>query len=131
MSLNHDSVNSNGKKPISELHKAAILGDNLIVQQLIERFELLSIMVLLVTLFIFKFVKLYSGEDVDCTNEENWTALMFASKYGHFQTVDYLLKMKANVNLKNHQGRTPLMLASISTNFKIIKLLIDVSVYVI
>lgn len=51
---------------------------------------------------------------------------MYASLFSHNETVLYLLEMKANVNLKNPEGKTPLMLAALCGSEDTLKLLIQV-----
>ena len=52
---------------------------------------------------------------------------MYASLFSHNETVLYLLEMKADVNLKNPSGNTPLMLASLCGSEETIKLLLKVN----
>lgn len=51
---------------------------------------------------------------------------MYASLFSHNETVLYLLEMKADVNLKNPNGKTPLMLAALCGSEETIKLLVTV-----
>lgn len=50
--------------------------------------------------------------DVDQRNKDNWTALMYASYYGHEAVVTYLLQHNAQLNGTNKDGHTSLMLAT-------------------
>lgn len=45
------------------------------------------------------------------TNVDSWTALMTASKWGHADIVQELVKRGADVNRKNSNGWTALMIA--------------------
>lgn len=51
---------------------------------------------------------------------------MYASLFSHNETVLYLLEMKADVNAKNPNGKTPLMLASVCGSNETIQLLLQV-----
>lgn len=66
--------------------------------------------------------------DPNSRNSGNWTAIMYASLFSHNETVLYLLEMKADVNLKNPNGKTPLMLAALCGSEETIKLLLMVSI---
>ena len=52
---------------------------------------------------------------------------MYASLFSHNETVLYLLEMKADPNLKNPHGKTPLMLASVCGSEETIVLLLKVN----
>lgn len=65
--------------------------------------------------------------DPNTRNSGNWTAIMYASLFSHNETVLYLLEMKADVNLKNPNGKTPLMLAALCGSEETLKLLIMVT----
>lgn len=54
---------------------------------------------------------------------------MYASLFSHNETVLYLLEMKANVNMKNPSGKTPLMLAALCGSEETIRLLLMVLVF--
>jgi len=41
-----------------------------------------------------------------------WTPLHRASKKGHLSVVEYLVNQKAEMNVKNKDGKTPLLVAS-------------------
>ena len=64
--------------------------------------------------------------DPDSRNSGNWTAIMYASLFSHNETVLYLLEMKADVNLANPNGKTPLMLAALCGSNETIRLLLMV-----
>ena len=51
---------------------------------------------------------------------------MYASRFSHNETVLYLLEMKADVNLANPNGKTPLMLAALCGSNETIRLLLMV-----
>ena len=51
---------------------------------------------------------------------------MYASLFSHNETVLYLLEMKADVNLANPNGKTPLMLAALCGSNETIRLLLMV-----
>ena len=51
---------------------------------------------------------------------------MYASLFSHTETLLYLMEMKADVDLKNPSGKTPLMLASLCGSEETLKLLLQV-----
>ncbi len=53
-----------------------------------------------------------------------WTPLCFASFIGNRYAVENLINKKANMNYKDANGQTPLILASISGNIEVIELLL-------
>ena len=55
-----------------------------------------------------------AGATVDATEEDGWTALMFAAQGGHEQCALELLKAGAAVNHSSNDGRTALMSACLS-----------------
>lgn len=57
----------------------------------------------------------FNGEVLDQTSE-NITALMIAIYREHFKTVKELLNQRANPNIRDIRGRTPLMAAAASSN---------------
>jgi ankyrin repeat protein len=68
------------------------------------------------------------GVDVNATDNEGDTALMWASLYGHVDIVKKLLEKKVNVNKVNNKGDTALIVASMSGYADIVKLLLDAGV---
>lgn len=67
---------------------------------------------------------LSGGADVNAKNRDGWTALMWASWYGHKDVVSLLLANGADVNAKDSNGRTALMWASINGHKDVVSLLI-------
>jgi len=51
---------------------------------------------------------------------------MYASLFSHTETVLYLMQKKADLDLKNPSGKTPLMLASLCGSEETLKLLLQV-----
>ena len=51
---------------------------------------------------------------------------MYASLFSHDDTLLYLLEMKADINVKNSTGKTPLMLASLCGSEETVRLLLQV-----
>ena len=47
------------------------------------------------------------GDDVKIQANENWTALLRASKNGHTEVIEQLLKQNADVNIQNRNGGLP------------------------
>ena len=54
------------------------------------------------------------GADIKAVggNGRKWTVLHFASRYGYFSVVEYLLNSGADVMVKDRDGKTPKQLAS-------------------
>ena len=50
-----------------------------------------------------------AGADVNAKEEDGWTALMWASRYGRTETVNLLIDAGADINIKNELGWTALM----------------------
>ena len=55
---------------------------------------------------------------------DGWTALMAASKNGHHQVVELLLKEKADPNIQSNSGWTALMVASQNGHHQVVELLL-------
>ena len=66
-----------------------------------------------------------NGADVNASDEFGRTALMIASKQGHFETVSLLIKNNADVNAVDHNGWTALKWADNEGASDIIDLLIS------
>lgn len=80
--------------------------------------------------YIKKNIK-YHGEGINKQNDKGWTPLMLAvanlNKFSTENSIKILLEAKANVNIKNNNGMTALMLAS-NNGYdarNIIKMLLD------
>ena len=66
------------------------------------------------------------GANVNARTKENRTALMWVSKKGYIEIVDFLLKIDAiNVNVRNNKGGTALMAASWEGHIEIVELLLE------
>ena len=52
--------------------------------------------------------------------EKGYTAIQFASAFGHLDIVKYLIEKGANVNIQDIYGRTPLYWAALSGNVDLI-----------
>ena len=87
-----DAVDEFGR---NKLHYAANNGDSMIVKKLIDE-----------------------GIDIDAQDNNDWTALHFASQNNHFDTIDLLLENKANPNIHDNQGNGPLWIAAMNANGK-------------
>ena len=70
-------------------------------------------------------VKALQGQDVNATNNEGRTALMFAVINMHTDTVKALLDLGADVNVRAEDGGTALMLAASCGDEGIVRLLLD------
>ena len=62
--------------------------------------------------------------DLNLQNQEGWTALMFASKNGHYQVVELLIKEKADPNIQAQNGVTALMIACEIGRYHVVDLLL-------
>ncbi|GAB4289945.1 MAG: hypothetical protein Kow0068_15440 [Marinilabiliales bacterium] len=71
---------------------------------------------------VAKYIK--NGVDVNAKNRARWTALAYASKYGHFDIVKYLVEHGADVNLTVNVGSTPLQIALNYKHYDIAKYLL-------
>lgn len=65
------------------------------------------------------------GVDVNTRNNLKWTALSYASKYGHLEVVKLLVEKGANINYKNNTGFTPTLIAFLNNKESVFKYLID------
>ncbi len=68
---------------------------------------------------------LESGEAVNTTDADGWTALMHAASKGSVETVQALLNKGADVNARDAGGWTALMLAAYGGNRAVIQSLLD------
>ncbi len=48
---------------------------------------------------------------LDAANENGWTPLIYAARWGHFELASTLLQMGADVNAKTRDGRSALSCA--------------------
>ena len=51
------------------------------------------------------------GADLDCQDDDKFTALIYASRQGYGLLVRWLVEHGANVNLRNSNGKTALIMA--------------------
>ena len=65
------------------------------------------------------------GSDVNQTDQDGRTALMYAAFNGHAEVAKILLAHKTDVNLRDPEGRTALMFASSGPFPETVKLLLD------
>ncbi len=66
------------------------------------------------------------GQVVDVADDNGWTGLMYASRYCPNQYVaQRLIASGANVNARNNDGCTPLMVAAGHNNLDVIRTLVD------
>ena len=63
------------------------------------------------------------GEKIDNRDEEGYTALHHAARYGYKESVEFLLNSGANENALTNTLDTPLLLASLNGHLEVIKLL--------
>jgi len=64
------------------------------------------------------------GVDLDVALEQNYTALILASRYDRLSTVEFLLGKGVDINAQNDYGFTALMWASLLDNRDIVKVLL-------
>jgi ankyrin repeat protein len=91
-----------GAQALEESWRAALEGDLVTVQRLIER-----------------------GASPDTSDREGSTLLMLAARSGHVPVVSYLLSQKASVNARNQFGDTALMAASLKGQVAVAKVLLE------
>ncbi|MBR5598551.1 MAG: ankyrin repeat domain-containing protein [Alphaproteobacteria bacterium] len=65
------------------------------------------------------------GADVNAKEEDGWTALMSASRFGRKEIAELLIENGADVNAKDKYDWTALMHASYKGNKKVVELLIE------
>lgn len=63
--------------------------------------------------------------NIDFTNKNNMTPLMFAAKNGNTTVVEMLLEKGANIHAKDNNGYTPLIFAITSGNLHTVKKLLE------
>lgn len=68
---------------------------------------------------------LENGADVKAVDEDNWTALMWASWTGMPTVVDALVKAGSDVNALDAKKQSPLMVAAQRGNDKVVEILIN------
>jgi ankyrin repeat protein len=68
---------------------------------------------------------LQNGANVDLITERQETAIHYFCSIGKIQSVHFLIKHNANLNIQNSLGKTPLMIALENKNFMISEMLID------
>lgn len=66
-----------------------------------------------------------SGLDINATDKDGHTALIFAAYNGHSKVVNYLIENGAFVNLANINNRTALMLASSGPFIETVEILLN------
>jgi|JI7StandDraft_1071085.scaffolds.fasta_scaffold1368149_1 ankyrin repeat protein len=70
----------------------------------------------------------FTPSQVNTTDSKGNTALFYATKHKNMDFIDYLLAMKADVNIRCSKGTTPLHNAFKSSNYAIIcKCLLGIS----
>lgn len=70
---------------------------------------------------------LTQGMDIESVDDEGWTALCWAVNQGHFETTKVLVEHEANVNHKDNEGESVLMIAiqAEEVDLELIKYLLD------
>lgn len=68
----------------------------------------------------------YTQIDVNISYEGGWTALMFASSYGHTELVELLFEFPdLDINKASNRGYTALMFASANNHQEIVRMLLE------
>jgi ankyrin repeat protein len=94
--------NSIPADPGVSMHQAALEGDGAVIMELLSK-----------------------GADVNKTDEDGRTAIMYAAYNGHTGLVNILLENKAFLDIKDVAGRTALMFAASGPFPETVKLLLD------
>ena len=68
---------------------------------------------------------LAKGEDINATDRNGFTPLIYAAYYGHFPMARFLCDKGADVNRKNNEGQTALLYAVYYNHLDIVKTLLD------
>ncbi len=63
--------------------------------------------------------------NINTKDKDDWTSLMFASRWGYTEIAQELINIKADVNAKDKLGNTSLMLAAQNKHTEVVKLLIN------
>jgi ankyrin repeat protein len=63
------------------------------------------------------------NDGLDCQDEDGWTALMYASYHNHPEVVSYLATSKANLHLKNNNGKNARLLAYFEGHEEVLSIL--------
>jgi len=67
-------------------------------------------------------VKIYIV-DLECTDDDGWTALMYAAHHGHLHIVTFLLEQGVDIHKKTHSGLKASQLAYFNSHYEISQLL--------
>lgn len=134
--LLQNKANSNlvNKLGYNALHLSVIRGDLEIVRYISENdndiigksndmIPLLSLAVENSRYEIYDYLLKGNKINIDTKNEQGKTALAIAAENGDVQSVDYLIKNGANMEIKSKRGLTPYNLANESNHEEIMKLL--------
>ena len=76
------------------------------------------------------FTERYTGADVNASDKNQYTALMWATRQGHEKCLSHLLQSGANVNTVSHNGVNIVYLAVLSRNATCFQLLLKAGVHV-
>lgn len=63
------------------------------------------------------------NDGLDCQDEDGWSALMYASYHNHPEVVSYLATSKANLHLKNNNGKNARLLAYFEGHEEVLSIL--------
>jgi ankyrin repeat protein len=63
--------------------------------------------------------KPFHESDMNCTDDDGWTALMYAAHYGHVEAVKFLLDKGVNIHLTTHSGLNASQLAYFNSHYEI------------
>ncbi|MEM3369879.1 MAG: ankyrin repeat domain-containing protein [Candidatus Micrarchaeia archaeon] len=78
-------------------------------------------------IMLFRIAKelIKAGADINSEDNDGWTPLMFACKYGEEQLVKLFLKAGADPNHRSKAGTTPLSIAAVNNQIGVIRFLIE------
>ena len=61
--------------------------------------------------------------DLECTDDDGWTALMYAAHHGHVSIVTFLLEQGVDIHKKTHSGLKASQLAYFNSHYEISQIL--------
>jgi ankyrin repeat protein len=67
--------------------------------------------------------RVFYESDMNSTDDDGWTALMYAANDGHMEVVSFLLEKGVDVNVTTHSGLKASQLAYFNSHYEISQLL--------
>ncbi|RNA13477.1 E3 ubiquitin- ligase MIB2-like, partial [Brachionus plicatilis] len=96
-------INVINKRGFNLFHQACLKGNHFFTEKLLKKFPDL----------------------INCQKNDGYSGLHLASLNGHKKTVEYLVKAKADLEMRTNRHQTPLLLAIAKLNSPIIELLVE------